>query len=354
MLRSLPRDEFECHVVVPSDPPLRAELEAAGAVVHVVPMQRISTSHGLRDWIAYVWQWPRAVARLRVLIRDLDIDLVHTNSLHSWYGWAAARATHRPHVWHARELVVQSGAALRLERILTRRYATRVIAMSQAIADQLDPANVVVIHETADPNEFNPSRAGRFRRQVGIPDDVPLAGTAGRIDTWKGIDVLLDAWPTTKARVPEAHLVVIGAPVAGKERYHDELAARAASLADVHWLGPRDDIPDVDADLDVFVLPSSEPEPYGLVAVEALASGVPVVATDGGGPREIRAGASPGAVRLVPIRDPAALGDALAEALTAAGPTSTERRAARPVLRTPEPDRFAALFRAVAAASPRH
>ena len=46
MLRSLPSDEFECHLVVPADPPLRAELEAAGVRIHIVPMARISTSHG--------------------------------------------------------------------------------------------------------------------------------------------------------------------------------------------------------------------------------------------------------------------------------------------------------------------
>src|SRR6266545_1702469 len=154
MLRSLPSDEFDCHVVVPADPPLRGELEQAGVTV----------------------------------------DVVHTNSLHSWYGWAAAALTRTPHVWHAREIVVQSGAALRVERLLTRHFADRVICMSQAIADQLPGASVVVIPETADPEEFNPRRAGRFRADVGIPDDVPLIGTVGRVDTWKGFDVLLDAF----------------------------------------------------------------------------------------------------------------------------------------------------------------
>ncbi|MFM8303353.1 MAG: glycosyltransferase, partial [Actinomycetota bacterium] len=89
MLASLPAAEFECHVVVPSEPPLRAEIEACGAAVHVVPMARISTSHGLVDWARYAAGWPAAVARIVRLVRSLSVDVVHTNSLHSWYGWAA-------------------------------------------------------------------------------------------------------------------------------------------------------------------------------------------------------------------------------------------------------------------------
>ena len=253
MLRSLPPDEFECHVVVPADPPLRDELESAGVTVHVIPMRRISTSHGIGAWFGYAAGWPLAVGRIARLVRRVDVNVVHTNSLHSWYGWAAAGLTRRPHVWHAREIVVQSGAALRVERFLTK-HATRVIAMSNAIADQLDRRNVVVVYETADPAEFHPSRAGRFRARVGIPDDAPLAGTAGRIDTWKGIDVLLGAWAHVKEARPDAHLVVAGGPVRDKERYFDDLASVAGALADAHWLGMRDDIPDLFADLDVFVL----------------------------------------------------------------------------------------------------
>jgi glycosyltransferase involved in cell wall biosynthesis len=347
MLRSLPPAEFECHVVVPADPPLRAEYEATGAAVHVMPMTRISRTHRATSWLAYATAWPLVVARLVRLIRTLDIDVVHSNSLHSWYGWAAAALTRTPHVWHAREIVVQSDRALRVEQFLTRRFATRVVCVSTAVAEQLPGANVVVIAETADPEEFSPSRAGCFRAAVGIPDDAPVVGGAGRIDTWKGFEVLLDAFSRVRESVPDAHLVIAGGPVAGKEWLVEQLASRAATITGAHWLGPRDDLPEILADLDCFVLPSTEPEPYGLVAVEALASGVPVVMTDGGGPRDIALAATPGAATLVPSGDAAALADAIGARLAALGPTSSDARRARAVLRAPEPERFAAVFRGV-------
>jgi glycosyltransferase involved in cell wall biosynthesis len=257
-------------------------------------------------------------------------------------------------VWHAREIVVQSGLALRVERFLTRHFADCVICMSQAIADQLPGAPTVVIHETADPSEFAPARAGRFRAAVGIPDDVPLAGAAGRVDSWKGFDVLLDAFAFARDRLPQLHLVVLGGPVTGKEELFRALEARATALPGVSWLGARSDVPDALADLDVFVLPSTEPEPYGLVLVEALASGVPVVATDAGGPPEIVRAARPGSGRLVTPRDPAALADAIVDSITesigASPSTSAASRAARPRLRDPEPEQFGDVFRGVVAA----
>jgi glycosyltransferase involved in cell wall biosynthesis len=309
-------------VVVPSDPPLRRDFEAAGAAIHIVPMHRISTSHSTATWIRYAFGWPIAVARLTRLIRSLQIDVVHTNSLHSWYGWAAAALARRPHVWHAREIAVQSRAALRVERFLTKHGAVKVIAMSHAIADQLDARDIVVVYETADPAEFHPGRAGRFRSRVGIPDDAPLVGTAGRIDIWKGVDVLLAAWVHVKEARPAAHLAIAGGPVRGKERYFADLAAIAAEMADVHWLGPRDDIP--------------------------------AVVTDAGGPPEILRGSRPGAGQLVPPRDPEALAAAVVASVDRAVPTTTERRATRSPLRDAEPEGFAAIFRGVVNPSPQH
>ncbi|MDQ3569566.1 MAG: glycosyltransferase [Actinomycetota bacterium] len=353
MIQSLPRDRFRCHVALPRPSPLEPEFSAAGATLHVVPMERISTSHGLANWTAYAAGWPLAVARLVKLVRDLHVDVVHSNSLHSWYGWAAAPLTRRPHVWHGREIVVQSRAALRLERFLARAFAARVICMSGAVAAQLHSANTVVIHETPDPAQYNPGRAGRFRALLDIPDQVPLVGAAGRIDTWKGFDVLLEAFGQARRRRPELQLVVAGGPVSGKEAYARQLEDRAAAVGGVHWLGPRTDMPEVLADLDLFVLPSTEPEPYGLVLVEALASGVPVVATDAGGPPEILAAAIPGSGRLVPPRDATRLADALVELAPSEGQTSSATRKARPVRRRPEPqNRFADVFEEVARQRP--
>jgi len=315
---------------------MAAELRAAGATVHVLPMRRITTSGTTRYWVNYLAAWPVSVIRLAALARRLDVGVVHTNSLHSWYGWAAAAITRRPHVWHAREIVVQSGAALRLERVLCRRFADTVVAVSAAVAAQLDPANVVVVYDQVDPDEFRPGRAGSFRARIGLADDAVVVGALGRVDVWKGLEVLLDAVPTMQRERPGLQVVVAGPPVAGKEAYATRLAERARVMPGVRWLGQRDDAAELVADMDVLVVPSTEPEPFGLTLIEALASGVPVVATAAGGPLEIL-GPKPGpAGRLVPPGDAQHLAAAVLELLPD-GPSGIEYRRGRPVLPTATP-----------------
>lgn len=350
MLAQLRAAGWECHVVVPHRPKLLDSYERVAAV-HVVPMERLTTSGSASRWALYAARWPLSVLRTARLCRALDVDVVHSNSLHCWYGWAAAALTRRPHVWHAREIVFQSRAALALEKWLASRFSDTVIAVSRTVADQLDPANVVLFTDEADPDVFKPDRAGRFRGRIGIADTTPLVGSVARIDTWKGFDTLLDAMELMKARCPELELLIAGGPVEGKESYAESLEERARTISGVHWLGPRDDVPDLMADLDVFVQVSSEPEPFGLVVVEALASGVPVVAGNSGGPLEILgaeaiAPSDSPLGALVPPGEPAVLADAVLRILRDR-PSNAAGRCARTRLRRAEPGDIDALMRGV-------
>jgi glycosyltransferase involved in cell wall biosynthesis len=356
LARQLAMAGWSVHIALPGSSPMAERYEETGAHLHTVPMLRISTSHGLGGWLAYALAWPGSVLRLWRLARQVRPDVVHTNSLHSWYAWVVSAALRRPHIWHAREMVTQSSVALRLERFLCRHFATSVIAVSQAVADQLAPtkgrpANVVVVHEGTSPEEHSPSRAGRARPRFNLADDRPLVGYVGRIDTWKGVDVLLDAVPLLLKLVPDAQVVIAGGAVRGKEDYAAHLKARADECGAV-WVGQvsGSEAADLLADLDCLAYPSTGPEPWGLSLVEALASGAPVVSTDAGGPREVTAGLAPTSALLVPPQDPAALAGAVASVLPAS--TSAERRRARqPLLQIPAAP-YPEIFASVAARLP--
>src|SRR4029077_11110130 len=93
---------------------------------------------------------------------------------------------------------------------------------------------------------------------------------------------------------PDLQLVIVGSPGLGQDAYAADLRSRGAATPGIQLFEPRDAVPDVMADLGVLALPSVEPESYGLVLIEALASGTPVIASDHGGPPEIVARAHPG------------------------------------------------------------
>jgi glycosyltransferase involved in cell wall biosynthesis len=118
--------------------------------------------------------------------------------------------------------------------------------------------------------------------------DVEVVGMVGRIAPWKGQDVFLrafaQAFPGDAVRA-----VIVGAPLFGEVEYADTLLALAAQLgiADrVEFRGFRADTAAEYRAMDVFVHASTKAEPFGLVVVEAMAAGLPVVAVDGGGPAE--------------------------------------------------------------------
>jgi starch synthase len=204
--------------------------------------------------------------------------------------------------------------------------ADAVIAVSQAMADDVhacfpavDRDRVFVIHNGIDPEQYRPDPGTEVLARFGIEPDQPAVMWIGRITAQKGIDHLLDACWLIR---PDAQLVLCaGAP--DTPEIGREMRARADRLTTgrpgVHWIEemlPRADVVQLLSHATAFVCPSVY-EPFGLINLEAMACGVPVVATAVGGIPEIVVDGETG--YLVPVPDNpsegAALGQALAESL---------------------------------------
>ncbi len=323
LVQRLDRARFQPIVALPARGPLVSALEACGADVVIEPrMRKLTTRRGRAYLGPYLANYPVAVARLVRLVRARGVDLVHTNTIHNLYGLAAAKLARRPHVWHVREIVWQSRVVRSVERALAAR-SDRVIVTSDAVgalfrrADGGLPPHVRKVPNGVDLDAFCPGPPDpQVRVALGAARDEPLVGTVCRLDAWKGVDVFVQAAALVHRRVPAARFAVVGGPIEGQEAYAATLEqlARRLDLADAvrfaGWrFGPAD-MPEVYRALTLVVLPSRRPEPFGLVLVEAMASGRPVVATDDGGPREICAPGETGV--LVPPGDADALAAAMA------------------------------------------
>ena len=166
-------------------------------------------------------------------------------------------------------------------------------------AKWIDPSKVRVIHNGIDAATIDSA----IPAELGMPDGALVTGFIGRLERRKGLIDLMNAWPVVAESIPQAHLVIAG-------RGPDEQEARkvAGSAPRVTWLGYRDDSASVIKSLDIAAVPSHW-EGFGLVAAEAMAAGIPVVAADASSLPEIVRHERDGL--LVPPRNPAALAAAI-------------------------------------------
>ena len=167
-----------------------------------------------------------------------------------------------------------------------------------------------------DLERFTPARAGseearKLRAELGIGEDELVVGTVGRMVREKGFLELFRAARIVRERVPLARFLVLGEGDAAKP---DAIAAAEVESAreDVLFTGWRDDVAELMSVMDVFTLPSWR-EGMPRSAIEAAASGLPLVLTDIRGCREVVRDGVEGL--LVPVRDPEALADALTRVL---------------------------------------
>jgi len=178
--------------------------------------------------------------------------------------------------------------------------------------------------------------------ELGVPSGAPVVGLVARLQRWKGIHVLVAALPELLRSHPEAHLVVVGGDHPLEPGYREGLEALAARLgvADrVHMAGYQPDARGWMREFDV-VVHASDNEPFGLVVLEAMAIGKPLVAGAQGGPAEIIRDGVEGV--LVPFGDSRALAVRISEFLD--DPDRGRRMGTAAVQRAREfsPSRFAA------------
>jgi glycosyltransferase involved in cell wall biosynthesis len=252
------------------------------------------TAHLVID--AHRLRHPRAVARtMRSLHRQLEAfraDLVYSNMPKAHlYCALPARAHAVSAVWC--QAMIPS-APHPIERVASILPATRVLAVSEAgAAAQRRIAGsppVTVVHPGIDLRRFAPRTDRTIREANGIgPDDVVI-GIVGRLQPWKGQHRFLHAARLVHQQIAAARFAVVGGAVLGWEGdYPTRLRrlARDLGIGDrVIFTGHTEEVERWTAALDIAVN-ASEPEPFGLVVLEAMATGKPVVAVDAGGPAEI-------------------------------------------------------------------
>lgn len=226
-----------------------------------------------------------------------EMDLVQANGAITWAGGDVNLVPFVHGAWLKSPLHISRirrdlyGAYQWLYTVLNARWEKKafsqaqvVVAVSQRVKQELidigvPQENIRVILCGVDLQEFAPGNANR--KKFNLPEQVPLALFVGNITiNRKNLDTVLHAL----VQVPELHLAVVGTPEGSP---YPQLTAQLGLNERVHFLGnPQNVIPELMRAADLFVFPSRY-EPYGLVVIEAMASGLPVITTTTTGAAEI-------------------------------------------------------------------
>jgi glycosyltransferase involved in cell wall biosynthesis len=239
----------------------------------------------------------RTTSGVRNVIRRERIHIVHgAMAFGHLYGALARIGTRARGVWFQQAAVNRPGL---IDRLAAAAPSAWIFANSEASAQAQRSlwnrtGGISVVHLGVDLKEFSLDRTGEadaVRRDLGIAPDHLVVGMAGRFEPWKGQHIFLEAAAQLVERFPQAIFLVVGGALFGLgEDYKARLEAfvRERQLdSRVRFVGFREDMSPVYAAMDVAVHASTSPEPFGLVIVEAMAMGRPVIASDAGGPREI-------------------------------------------------------------------
>lgn len=273
LVRHLDRQRFEPVVACPPGEKIREILDPG---VRVYDLDLPARFRQLSRNQTSLFDLPAAASLLWGTVRNLKkiiagerIELIHANNLKMAL-LSALAAPSLPMVWHVRDIFPERQPVLRLLRFASRA-ATKVLAVSQAVAHHLpDRSKIEVLYNAV---ELPPAEAAVPATAAGRRTQ-PVLGFVGRLDGWKGIRVLADAFEIVRRKHAGAELLVVGD---GPE------AAVLSGRAGITHIPFQTNLAGVWSRIDVAVTPSVEPDPFPRAVIEAMSYGKPVVAAATGG-----------------------------------------------------------------------
>lgn len=325
LIVGLDQQRYQAVILLPEEGVLADKLRDTGAEVYIGPVSKISratlTPLGMLRFLRETFRSCRCISRIVGKQKPL---LVHSNTLAVFGGAVWAWLNRVPHLWHVHEIILSPNLAKKMFPFLLRLFADRVVCNSKATAEwvvgeqpKLKGITSVVWNGLSD-SFATSTPSGRVRGELGIPQDSVLIGLVGRINTWKGHTLLLRAAEKLLARgVADFSVLFVGGVFPGYEYVKEDLLReidRSPAKEHMRILDFHSNISEIWAEMDIGAVPSTEPEPFGVVALEAMASGKPVVAAAHGGLVDIVVPGETG-ILFMP-RDSDSLADALYELVT--------------------------------------
>ena len=295
LLKHIDKTRFYPVVVLPNEGPLKSELDKENIKVVIAPVLKVYRKMFTpQNILKFVKDIKKGVDALDILNKQHHFDVVYSNTLAVLLGIIYAKKRKIKHLWHVHEIIVHPKIIASIFPKILMRYSNLVICNSNATQNNLTvripelKSKTKVIYNGMELNSEN--KAVAQKTDFGFNETDIIITLVGRISRLKGHKLLLDVFTNHLIKNENIKLLFVGSPVEGQEQYLDEIQNsinRNKLQTKVKILPFLNDLNGVWAVTDIAIMPSTEAESFGLVAVEAMLAKKPVVGSNLGGLSEI-------------------------------------------------------------------
>lgn len=294
LVSGINKKEFHPIVVLPSNGPLYKHLKEQGIETYIVRYPILRRKYfNLKGIINYVMSYRKSVKEILEIVSDKNINLIHVNTTAVLEGVLLKKKLSVPLLWHIHEILEHPKIIVSVTNFIIGKFSDGIVAVSEATSNHLKVSpwirndKVYTIYNGVDSSLFRPHNdVSALYQELEIKKDSLVVGMIGRVNAWKGQQDFLNAVAPVLQQNKQVYVLLVGGVFKGEEWRWDKLENQIAQSLNnerIKLIGFRSDIQDIQSLIDIFVLPSTEPDPFPTVVLEAMASGNPIVGYRHGG-----------------------------------------------------------------------
>lgn len=301
-LSELDKTKYLPIIVLPFDGPLKIELEKNNIKVVIAPVLKLYRKMLTpKNIFKFIKEYYKGIKILNALNKEYKFDLVYTHTLAVLIGILFAKKRNIKHLWHVQEIIAKPKVFNFLfKKILSLDCNHKVVYDSIATMNFWIENNLKLTEkseavwngiETKNSKSFTDAELREVRENYffATNNEIVIA-LVGRINSWKGQQLLLQSFKTLIEKHKHIKLVYLGSAPPNQTIFETELRNKIKEYnleSNVILIPFQKEIEKFWNSIDIAVVPSTEPEPFGMVVIEAMLAKKPVIASNHGGPTEI-------------------------------------------------------------------
>jgi glycosyltransferase involved in cell wall biosynthesis len=304
-LSELDKTKYLPIIVLPFDGPLKIELEKNNIKVVIAPVLKLYRKMFTpKNIFKFIKEYYQGIKILNALNKEYKFDLVYTHTLAALIGILFAKKRNIKHLWHVQEIIAKPKVFNFLfKKILSLDCNHKVVYDSIATMNfwiennfKLTEKSEAVWNgiETKNSKSFTDAELNEVRENYFFAtNNEIIIALVGRINSWKGQQLLLQSFKTLIEKHKNIKLVYLGSAPPNQTIFETELRNKIKEYnleSNVILIPFQKEIEKFWNSIDIAVVPSTEPEPFGMVVIEAMLAKKPVIASNHGGPTEIVVG----------------------------------------------------------------